>query len=35
VGDVHRVKPGARMPSYHRLKGEELAALVDWLGSLQ
>jgi cytochrome c oxidase subunit 2 len=35
VAHVQRVKPGARMPSYERLQAEELAALADWLGSLQ
>jgi cytochrome c oxidase subunit II len=35
VAHVQRVKPGARMPSYERLRPEELAALAHWLGSLQ
>jgi cytochrome c oxidase subunit II len=35
VAHVQQVKPGARMPSYERLDSESLAALADWLGSLQ
>ena len=35
VAHVQQIKPGARMPSYDRLDGATLAALADWLGSLQ
>ena len=35
IAHVQQVKPGARMPSYERLDADELAALADWLGSLQ
>ena len=35
VSHVQRIKPGARMPSYDRLDADTLAALADWLGSLQ
>lgn len=33
--NVQHVKSGARMPSYARLHGEELDALVAWLGELK
>jgi len=32
---VQRLKSGARMPSYQRLDAATLAAIADWLGSLQ
>jgi cytochrome c oxidase subunit II len=35
VAHVQQVKPGARMPSYERLDPETLAALAEWLASLQ
>jgi cytochrome c oxidase subunit 2 len=35
VAHVQQLKPGARMPSYDRLDGATLAALADWLESLQ
>ena len=35
IAHVQQVKPGARMPSYDRLDPKTLAALADWLGSLQ
>ena len=35
VAHVQQVKPGARMPSYERLDGEALAALAEWLSTLQ
>jgi cytochrome c oxidase subunit 2 len=35
IAHVQQVKPGARMPSYDRLDAATLAALADWLGSLQ
>lgn len=35
IAHVQRVKGGARMPSYERLEGAELAAMADWLGALR
>jgi cytochrome c oxidase subunit 2 len=35
IAHVQQMKPGARMPSYDRLDAATLAALADWLGSLQ
>lgn len=35
IAHVQRIKAGARMPSYERLQGEELAAIADWLGALR
>jgi cytochrome c oxidase subunit II len=35
IAHVQRVKAGARMPSYERLQGAELEAIVDWLGGLR
>jgi cytochrome c oxidase subunit 2 len=35
IAHVQQHKPGARMPSYERLDAQTLAAISDWLGSLQ
>lgn len=35
IAHVQRVKAGARMPSYQRLQGEQLEAIVEWLGALR
>ena len=35
IAHVQEVKRGARMPSYDRLDAATLAALADWLGSLE
>jgi len=35
ISHVQQLKPGARMPSYDRLDATTLAAIADWLGSLQ
>lgn len=35
IAHAQRHKPGARMPSYERLDAATLAAIADWLGSLQ
>ena len=35
IAHVQRIKSGARMPSYDRLDEATLAAIADWLGSLQ
>jgi len=35
VAHVQQLKPGARMPSYERLDAQTLAAISDWLGSLE
>ena len=35
IAHVQEVKSGARMPSYERLQGETLEAIVEWLGTLQ
>jgi cytochrome c oxidase subunit 2 len=35
IAHVQRVKSGARMPSYVRLQGPELEAIVEWLGGLR
>jgi cytochrome c oxidase subunit 2 len=33
--NVQHIKSGARMPSYGRLRGEEVEVLVEWLGALK
>lgn len=35
IAHAQHEKPGARMPSYDRLDAGTLAAIADWLGSLQ
>ncbi|HET8746304.1 MAG TPA: cytochrome c oxidase subunit II [Ramlibacter sp.] len=35
IAHVQRVKSGARMPSYQRLEGAPLEAIVEWLGALE
>ena len=35
IAHVQRVKKGARMPSYDRLDGATLEAIVEWLGGLE
>lgn len=35
IAHVQEVKSGARMPSYGRLEGEQLEAIVEWLGALK
>jgi cytochrome c oxidase subunit 2 len=35
IAHVQQLKPGARMPSYDRLDETMLAAIAEWLGSLQ
>lgn len=35
IAHVQEVKSGARMPSYERLEGEQLEAIVEWLGALK
>lgn len=35
IAHVQAVKEGARMPSYERLQGEQLDAIVEWLGALK
>jgi cytochrome c oxidase subunit 2 len=35
IAQVQQIKSGARMPSYDRLDAATLAAIADWLGSLQ
>jgi len=35
ITHVQQLKPGARMPSFDRLDQDTLAAIGDWLGSLQ
>jgi cytochrome c oxidase subunit 2 len=35
IAHVQQVKTGARMPSYERLQGAELDAIVEWLGGLR
>ena len=35
IADPQAVKPGARMPAYHRLDDDSLRALSAWLLSLR
>lgn len=35
IADSQAIKPGNRMPAYHQFSGEELRALVDYLGRLE
>ena len=35
IGDAQAIKPGNRMPAYHRLSGAELRALGDYMVSLK